>query len=88
MAIKDKLDTVWSTNTTMDAVFDVRAQAENAYRVLQETVTNINKTFGDASFAAIDPEIKTEGQQIIAILNQAKAALDGHADFLNWRQPK
>ena len=86
MAIKDKLDTAWGTNTAMDAVFEVRAQAENLYNELQNTLSRINEITAGASFADVDDEIKTEGVQIISILNQTKDALDLHLDFLNWRQ--
>jgi len=87
MAIEDKLDVAWGTNTTMSAVFDVRAAAENAYRVLGESITQINKTTASASFAGVDAEIKIEGVAIISLLNQAKTALDAHEAFLMWRQP-
>lgn len=86
MAIKDKLDTAWETNEAMDSVFEVRAQAENLYNVLQETIDKINEIVTGASFANVDAEIKTEGAEVIQILNQSKAALDGHTDFLNWRK--
>ena len=86
MAIRDKLDSAWSTNEAMDAVFEFRAQAENAYNVLQETVARIDEIVSDASFKDVDSEIKSEGLAIRNILNQSKTALDGHGDFLNWRQ--
>lgn len=88
MAIKTKLNQAWSQNEAMDAVFEVRAQAENVYNVLQESITRINEIVNDASFSDVDAEIKSEGRAIISILNQSKQALDGHKDFLNWRQPK
>jgi hypothetical protein len=87
MAITTKLNTAWATNEAMDAVFDVRAAAENVYTELQNALTRINELTQGASFASVDQEIKTEGQQIITILNQAKSALDDHTDFLDWRQP-
>lgn len=88
MSIKTKLDQAWQTNEAMDAVFEFRAQAENAYNVLEETVAKIDEIVAGASFADVDAEIKSEGQAIRQILNQAKQALDAHADFLNWRQPE
>lgn len=87
MAITEKLNQAWNTNEAMDAVFEFRAQAENAYSVLQETVARIDEIVADASFADVDAEIKTEGSAIRNILNQSKTALDGHGDFLNWRKP-
>lgn len=62
MVIKDKLDQAWQTNEAMDAVFEFRAQAENAYNVLQETITRIDEIVAGASFADVDSEIKSEGQ--------------------------
>jgi len=88
MAIKVKLDSAWTTNKSMDAVFEVRAQAENAYNVLQESIARINEKVASASFSDVDADIKAEGQEIISILTQSKNALDGHAAFLTWRQPK
>lgn len=88
MAIKTKLNSAWDINKSMDAVFEVRAQAENVYVVLRESITRINKIVSGASFGYVEDEIKNEGLQIINILEQSKNALDSHKDFLNWRQPK
>ena len=87
MAIKDKLNLAWQTNEAMDAVFEVRAQIENAYNVLAESIARINEIVAGSSFDDVDAEIKVEGAAIISILNQSKAALDGHSDFINWRKP-
>jgi len=87
MAIKDKLDTAWNTNEAMDAVFEFRAQAENAYNVLQETISRIDEIVAGSSFADVDAEIITEGAAIRSILNQSKDALDNHLVFINWRKP-
>lgn len=88
MAIKQKLNSAWQTNEAMDAVFEFRAQAENAYNVLQETIARIDEIVAGASFADVDSEIKSEGSAVRNILNQSKAALDGHLEFINWRQPE
>lgn len=87
MSIETKLNGAWNTNEAMSAVFEVRAQAENVYNALQESIARINEIVASASFSDVDAEIKSEGQAIIQILNQSKTALDGHAEFLNWRQP-
>ena len=86
MAITAKLDEAWGTNEAMDAVFEVRAQAENAYNEIQTALARINEITQQASFASVDTEIKAEGVAIISLLNQAKTALDAHSDFLTWRQ--
>lgn len=88
MAVKTKLNSAWSANEAMDAVFEVRAAAENFYVVLQEIIAKINETTSGANFGSVDVEIKSEGAEIISILNQAKQALDAHKDFLQWRQQK
>jgi len=88
MAIKQKLDTAWQTNKAMDAVFEFRAQVENAYNILQETIARIDEIITGANFKDVDSEIKNEGSAIRNILNQSKSALDGHKDFINWRQPE
>ena len=87
MAITQKLNAAWNTNEAMDAVFEVRAQVENAYNVLAESIARINEIVAGSSFANVDAEIKTEGAAIISILNQSKTALDGHDDFVLWRKP-
>lgn len=86
MAIKDKLDTAWATNETMDALFEFRAVAENEWNNLQETVAKIDAITSSAKFATVDPELKTEGIAIRTIILQAKNALDTHVTFLNWKQ--
>ncbi|MFW6121759.1 MAG: hypothetical protein ACOC80_12810 [Petrotogales bacterium] len=88
MTIKNKLNTAWGTNETMKAVFEFRAQAENAYNVLQETVARIDEIVAESNFQNVDSEIKSEGSAIKDILKQAKEALDSHSDFINWRQLK
>ena len=88
MAIKQKLNTAWQTNKAMDAVFEFRAQVENAYNVLQETIARIDYIIESANFKDVDSEIKSEGSAIRNILNQSKSALDGHIEFINWRQPE
>ncbi len=87
MAVTAKLNTAWSTKDTADAVFAVRAASQNVYNVLGEEIARINGITADAKFASVDAEIKTEGAAVIAILESAKTALDGHSDFLNWTQP-
>lgn len=87
MAIKQKLNTAWQTNESMDAVFEIRALAENAYNVIQESIARINEVVASSSFDDVDPEIVAKGAAIISILNQSKTALDGHSDFINWRKP-
>ena len=87
MAITQKLNSAWNTNEAMDAVFEVRAQVENAYNVLAESIARINEIVAGSSFDDVDAEIKAEGVAIISILNQSKTALDGHGDFILWRKP-
>jgi len=88
MAIKIKLNSAWQTNEAMDAVFEFRAQAENAYNVLQETVARIDEIIAGSNFVDVDAEIKNEGSAIRNILNQSKDALDAHSNFINWRKPE
>lgn len=86
--ITDKLNAAWGNNQAMQAVFKFRALAANVYAELQNTISSINEITAGASFADVDAEIKTKGQQIISILNQTKTALDAHSDFIDWKQPK
>lgn len=87
MAIITKLNTAWTTNLMEDATFEFRAVAENEYNNLIETVAKIDEIVARAVFANVDNEIKVEGQAIRTIINNAKAALDTHTAFLQWRQP-
>ena len=83
--VKDKLDQAYQTSESMVDVFEFRALAENAYRVIDETITKIDELAGGANFQDVDDEIKQEGIAIRDILRQAKEALDSHSEFLNWQ---
>lgn len=88
MTIKERLNEAWKTNEVMGSIFEFRAVSETAYTVLQETVAKIDEIVAGASFADVDSEIKSEGQAIRQILNQAKEALDSHSKYILWRQPE
>lgn len=88
MTIKNKLNSAWQTNKVMDAVFEFRAQAENAYNVLQEVVARIDEIVANTDFSGVDKEILDEGGAIRNILKQSKDELDKHSDFIEWRQNK
>ena len=88
MSIKDKLNSAWQTDKMTDAVFEFRATTENAFNVLQETLTKIDEIAASASFADVDDEIKQTGVAIRNILKDAKEALDAHVEFLDWTQPE
>jgi hypothetical protein len=86
MAIKEKLNSAWQTDQAMDSVFEFRAVIENLFNTLQETINRIDEIAGSANFADVDEEIKAEGVAIRKILNDAKASLDSHSEFITWRQ--
>ena len=88
MAVTEKLNTAWTTNEAMDAVFEVRAKLQNLANVAAETKAEVDRITADASFAGVDAEIKAEGAALIQIVNSLNAALDGHSDFLTWTQPE
>lgn len=88
MTIKNKLNSAWSTNKNMDGVFEFRAEAENAYNVIQETVSRIDEVIAKIDVNQIDDEIIQQGGAIKSILNSAKTELDKHKEFIEWRQPK
>ena len=87
MSIEAKLNTAWTTNTAMDAVFEVRAKLQNLAEVALETKQGVAAITSDASFASVDAEIKAEGAALIALVNAFVSDLAGHQDFLNWTQP-
>lgn len=86
--IKEKLNEAYETDQMTEAIFEFRAQVENAYNVLNEAITRIDEIAQSVSFKDVDPEIKSEGQSIRQILNDVKKALDSHAEFISWVQPK
>lgn len=87
MAILAKMNTAWADNLMQDATFEVRAEMENAWNQLGNSIGKINVILARASFAGVDAEIKTEGLAIKTLLTTCKAGLDTHLVFLNWRQP-
>ena len=87
MAIIDKLNLEWTEKEQADLVFRVRAEMENCYNVLLESVAEIDVLISGASFSTVDAEIKTKGAAVRTILNQAATALRTHDDFLKWTQP-
>lgn len=88
MAITDKLNTAWATNETMDALFEFRAVTENALNNLQEAVSRIDAITSTAKFTTVDPELKAEGIAVRKIIFDARAALESHGAFVNWKQVK
>lgn len=87
MAITDKLNAAWTTNEAMDAVFEVRAVIQNLSNVADETQAAIDRIASGASFSGVDVEIKNEASQCRTIVNALVAALAGHSDFVEWKQP-
>ena len=87
MAVKEKLDVTWEDKLTKDAAIDFRAAAQNGYWQIQETVARFNGFLDKPVFDKVDAEIRAESEAIRTIFNQAKAALDAHVEFLEWKQP-
>lgn len=88
MSVKEKLNEAWQTDKMTDAIFEFRAVVENAFSVLQETMTKIDEIASSANFADVDEEIKQTGVAIRKILDDAKEALSAHEEFIGWRQPE
>ena len=88
MAIKNKLDSAWNTDQTMDKIFEFRAVVENAYNVIQKTVEKIDEIIASANFQYVDEEIKNVGADIKRILKDTKLLLEDHKDFISWKQPE
>ena len=87
MAVKEKLDAAHVDLQMHATCFLFRARAQDGYWQLQEKIAELDKIVAEADFANVDAEIKAEGQAIRNIFNQAKAALDAHVEFLEWKQP-
>lgn len=88
MSVKNKLNEAWHSDKMTNAVFEFRATVENAFAVLQETMTKIDEIASSANFADVDEEIKQTGVAIRKILKDAKEAMSAHAEFIDWRQPE
>jgi len=88
MAITDKLNTAWTTNEAMDAVFEARALFQNLANVALETQARIDEIAAGASFASVDLEIKQEAGACRTIVNALVNALEDHSDFIEWKQPR
>lgn len=86
--IKEKLDSAWQTDKTMDSIFEFRALAQNAFGVLMETVSKIDEIASSTNFQDVDSEIKQTGAAIRKILKDAKDALEIHGEFIAWQQPE
>ena len=85
MAVEATLNESWSTNRSIDTIFKMRAQAEDAYNVITDTIELMT---GSLEGSRINTEIESEGQSILNILNTAKTELDKHSKFILWRQPE
>lgn len=87
MPITDKLNASWTAQQQSAAVFQIRAAAENCFNVMQETIQQIDAIAADSKFTTVDVEIKTEGQAIRKIINDAKNLLVAKTEFISWKQP-
>jgi len=87
MAITDKLNTAWTTNEAMDAVFEARAVFQNLNSVAVEAKSRIDEIAASASFAGVDDELKVELAACRTIANALVNALAGHSDLISWSQP-
>lgn len=88
MPIKTKLNQAWQANEAVDAVFELRAQTENVYNVLEETVARIDEIVASEEFEDVDAEIKAKANAIKGILQGVINSLKNHLDFINWRKPE
>ena len=88
MAINAKLNDEFEEGKQSEEVFSFRAISENAYSILQETITQLEEIKASGRFNLVDAEIKAKGQAILTILKDAKNLLDAHSDFLNWQKPE
>ena len=87
MAITEKLNTAWTTNSAMDAVFEVRAIIQNLSNVATEARAQIDAIAAGPNFSTVDAEIKSEAQACRVLVNSLVNAFDDHTDFINWTQP-
>lgn len=87
MALKDKLDTSWASKEQAEAVFQFRATVQDCYMNMAQAVSKMDALIASTKFTTVDAEIKTEGAAVRKVINDAKALLDTHLIFINWKQP-
>lgn len=84
MAIQTKLDELWAAGASGDAVFEFRQAFENAFRVIEATISTLNKIVAENDFTDIDAEILTEGATCQEALEAASVILNDHTNFIIW----
>lgn len=88
MGYKTEMDADWVEAQQAATVHAVRDSMTAAYADLKRYQADIVAEIAKGQFNTVHADIKTEGLAVKAIIDTAVTALDGHKDFLNWKQPK
>lgn len=80
--ITDKLNAEWKEKTINDKVFNVRAEIENLYVLINDIISIVSNSFptGNETFDNYIDPIKDE---IITF----RDLLNIYSELINWRQP-
>ena len=84
MSITGKLNDLWESGETTDAVFEFRQAFEEAFRVITGTINKLNKIVADNDFSGVDSEILAEGVLCQEALEAASLILNDHTEFIIW----
>ena len=81
----DKLDEDWAKKETTESVMVVRVALQNLEQVAINTRATINGAMASESFKSVDPVLKTECEEGLAIANQLIAAFEPRDEFVNFK---
>lgn len=88
MALTDDLNTASEASQAMNAVFEIRAAAQNLYNALVTTAATIDRITAEPRWAAgVNATVRQTCNQLRTKIDNAKVAFDEYAEFLNWIQP-
>jgi hypothetical protein len=88
MAIKDSLDATFAVNVTAQSVIMFQREIRRVKGEVDASLVTLGGISLDpkTKFDTVDPEIVAEAAALTQILTDCKAALEGHVDFIEWKE--
>ena len=83
--IQELLDADWDRKETTEAIMGVRAALQNLQNVADQTKMTIDQIIAEGSFGSVHADLKAEGQACRTLLSQFIAAIEGHAEFIQFK---
>lgn len=87
MGFKEEMNAAWVEQQESQSVQEFRAKCQNLKNVAEETKAQLDAIVAGGSFGTVAQSIIDEGQVVRQLINQFVSDLDGHSDFINWKQP-